>query len=80
MASKKVKRAKTTSLPSDLIQAVEIFLVTQRSKNGNTAKDFSAACAQGLRLLLSHNRTSVPKLLGQLNGMRSSAPAPSSSN
>ena len=58
---------KTVSLPVDLIRATIIYLALQRGKHGNSTKDFSAAVAQGLNLVMSRNKTSVPKLLGTIS-------------
>ncbi len=68
MTARPSKTLKNTNLPSDLVEAVELFLITRKRKNGNTITTFSGAVAQGLRLLLSHHKTSVPKLTKQIRG------------
>jgi len=63
MAANQKNKPKTVLLPPDVIRAIDIH-IAQRKGNRNSASNFSEAVTQGLRLFLSHNRTSVPKLLG----------------
>jgi hypothetical protein len=55
------KRPKTVSIHGDVIAAVEIYLAQFKRRSGPA--NFSEAAEQGLRLFLSHNKTSVPKML-----------------